>query len=234
MPASTATIDRIYHAAEQLFANKGYSEISLRLITAKAKVNLAAVNYHFGSKQGLIEAIFSKYLSAFCTELKTKLDFYENQQKTIPSTEELLTIFMELTISVKTHTTKGIVTFMRLLSGALMQEQLFLHEYLIKNYGDILYRYVILLKKSVKQNIPDIEWFWRVHFGLGAMLQNMACIDFLKIIVKAEFKTSIKTTQVIQLMIPFISEGLSAKPTLTEPELISARYYLPYLKKKTE
>lgn len=231
MPASTATIERIYHAAEQLFANKGYSEISLRLITAKAKVNLAAVNYHFGSKQGLIEAVFSRYLTAFCTELKAKLDFYEYQQKNIPSTEELLTIFMELTVSVKTHTTKGIVTFMRLLSGALMQEQLFLHEYLIKNFGDILYRYVILLKKSVKHNIPDLEWFWRVHFGLGAMLQNMACIDFLKLIVKTEFKTSIKTSQVIQLMIPFITQGLSAQPTLTTPELVRVKFYVPYIKK---
>ncbi len=93
MPISNnATIECIYHATEQLFAKKGFSEISLRHITHKANVNLAAVNYHFGSKQGLIEAIFSKYLTAFCTELKAKLDYYEYQQKTIPTTEELLSI----------------------------------------------------------------------------------------------------------------------------------------------
>ena len=39
-----------------------------------------------------------------------------------------------------------------------MQKQIFLHDYLIKNFGKIFYRYVVLLKKSVPQNIPDLEW----------------------------------------------------------------------------
>lgn len=232
MPISNnATIERIYHATEQLFAKKGFSEISLRHITHKANVNLAAVNYHFGSKQGLIEAIFSKYLTAFCTELKAKLDYYEYQQKTILTTEELLSIFIELTVSIKTSSKKGVAAFMQLLSGALMQKQIFLHDYLIKNFGKIFYRYVVLLKKSVPQNIPDLEWFWRVHFSLGTLLQNMACVDFLKLVVKSEFKTTINTPQIIQLMLPFITTGLSAKPALIQPELINIQYYINEINK---
>lgn len=48
--AQSDTVERILDAAETLFAEKGFAETSLRLITSKAKVNLAAVNYHFGSK----------------------------------------------------------------------------------------------------------------------------------------------------------------------------------------
>lgn len=48
--AQSETVERILDAAEQLFAEKGFAETSLRLITSKAGVNLAAVNYHFGSK----------------------------------------------------------------------------------------------------------------------------------------------------------------------------------------
>ena len=48
--AQSETVERILDAAEQLFAERGFAETSLRLITSKAGVNLAAVNYHFGSK----------------------------------------------------------------------------------------------------------------------------------------------------------------------------------------
>ena len=51
-----STRDRILAAAEELFARTGVATTSLRAITALARVNLAAVNYHFGSKDGLVEA----------------------------------------------------------------------------------------------------------------------------------------------------------------------------------
>lgn len=56
--AQSETVERILDAAEQLFAERGFAETSLRLITSKAGVNLAAVNYHFGSKKALIQAVF--------------------------------------------------------------------------------------------------------------------------------------------------------------------------------
>ena len=49
--AQAGTVDRILDTAEVLFAQKGFAETSLRAITSKAGVNLAAVNYHFGSKE---------------------------------------------------------------------------------------------------------------------------------------------------------------------------------------
>ena len=52
VPADTKT--RILDAAETLFVTGGYESMSMRQITASANVNLAAVNYHFGSKDALI------------------------------------------------------------------------------------------------------------------------------------------------------------------------------------
>lgn len=68
--AQSETVERILDAAEQLFAEKGFAETSLRLITSKAGVNLAAVNYHFGSKKALIQAVFSRFLGPFCASLE--------------------------------------------------------------------------------------------------------------------------------------------------------------------
>ena len=54
------TRTRILDAAEELFMQHGFEATSMRLLTAKAGVNLAAVNYHFGSKDALIEALFRR------------------------------------------------------------------------------------------------------------------------------------------------------------------------------
>ncbi|MGH8706477.1 MAG: TetR/AcrR family transcriptional regulator, partial [Burkholderiales bacterium] len=53
---------RILDAAEELFMQHGFEGASMRMLTAKAGVNLAAVNYHFGSKDALIEAVFRRRL----------------------------------------------------------------------------------------------------------------------------------------------------------------------------
>ncbi|MFZ9812370.1 MAG: TetR/AcrR family transcriptional regulator, partial [Burkholderiaceae bacterium] len=57
------TRDRILRAAEQLFMTHGFQATSMRQITAAAQVNLAAVNYHFGSKEALVQEIFHQRLS---------------------------------------------------------------------------------------------------------------------------------------------------------------------------
>ncbi|EQD66424.1 Transcriptional regulator, TetR-like, DNA-binding, bacterial/archaeal domain protein, partial [mine drainage metagenome] len=59
-----STKQRILGAAEALFAQHGFAGASLRQVTTAANVNLAAVNYHFGSKDNLIEAVFRRRLDA--------------------------------------------------------------------------------------------------------------------------------------------------------------------------
>ena len=56
-PVSPDTKSRIIDAAEQLFMEHGFEATSLRSLTAAASVNLAAVNYHFGSKEELFQEI---------------------------------------------------------------------------------------------------------------------------------------------------------------------------------
>src|SRR6201991_4611571 len=56
--ASDQTRTAILTAAERLYAERGFSDVTLRDIVAEANVNLAAVNYHFGSKDELIAELF--------------------------------------------------------------------------------------------------------------------------------------------------------------------------------
>lgn len=75
--AHSETVERILDAAEQLFARYGFAETSLRQITTKAKVNLAAVNYHFGSKQSLIQAVLMRVLNPVAHRILLDLEHYE-------------------------------------------------------------------------------------------------------------------------------------------------------------
>ena len=61
---SKVTRNRIIKAAAPIFAEHGYEGASIRRIVAKADVNQAAINYHFGSKEGLYRAVLQMALEA--------------------------------------------------------------------------------------------------------------------------------------------------------------------------
>src|ERR1700689_3627548 len=71
------TKDRILNAAERLFARDGFEATSLRAITAEAGVNLAAVNYHFQSKEALVQAVIGRRMGPVTARRLALLDAYE-------------------------------------------------------------------------------------------------------------------------------------------------------------
>lgn len=70
---------RILDAAEDLFIEHGFEAMSMRQITSRAAVNLAAVNYHFGSKEALIHAMLSRRLDQLNQERLGILDRFDAQ-----------------------------------------------------------------------------------------------------------------------------------------------------------
>ena len=111
--AQSETVERILDAAEQLFAEKGFAETSLRLITSKAGVNLAAVNYHFGSKKALIQAVFSRFLGPFCANLDRELERRQGKPENRPTLEELLEMLVEQALVIQPRSGNDLSIFMR-------------------------------------------------------------------------------------------------------------------------
>ncbi len=60
----TATRQRILQTAERLFAEHGYRRVTVREICRAARVNVAAVNYHFGDKLGLYRQVVQAAIDA--------------------------------------------------------------------------------------------------------------------------------------------------------------------------
>ena len=71
---SRPTRERILDAAERLFAQRGFHGVSIRDITGAAEVDVALANYHFGSKQGLLEAVFLRRAEDLNSERLARLD----------------------------------------------------------------------------------------------------------------------------------------------------------------
>ncbi|MBB3101747.1 TetR/AcrR family transcriptional regulator [Azomonas macrocytogenes] len=221
--AQSETVRRILDAAEQLFAEKGFAETSLRSITSKANVNLAAVNYHFGSKKALIQAVFSRFLNPFCASLERELDRRETLRPTkIASIEELLEMLVEQALVARLGRDDDLSTFMRLVGLAFSESQGHLRYYLNDMYGRVFRRYMALVQEAAPQ-IPPVELFWRVYFMLGASAFSMSGSKALQAMMQSDFGIDISIDKVIKMMVPFLAAGMRAPSSLLESSLIDAQ-----------
>ncbi|WP_193074152.1 TetR/AcrR family transcriptional regulator [Pseudomonas sp. FME51] len=213
--AQSETVERILDAAEQLFAEKGFAETSLRLITSKAGVNLAAVNYHFGSKKSLIQAVFTRFLDPFVSSLEQELDRNEQAGSPELGLESLLDMLVRLVLAVKPRSGHDLSTFMRLLGLAFSQSQGHLRKYLGEVYGKVFRRYMGLVVHSSPE-LPVDVLFWRVHFMLGSAAFTLSSMKALKAIAESEHGERAGTEEVLRQMVPFLAAGMRAGSALPD------------------
>lgn len=209
--AQSDTVDRILDAAELLFAERGFSETSLRMITSKAGVNLAAVNYHFGSKNALIQAVFSRFLTPFARMLEEELDKLVAQvgEERVVSLEELLQILTRCIVSVPARNKGGVSVFMRLLGIAYTQSQGHLRKYLEEQYTRPFKRFMKLMREATP-HMTTVDRFWRIQFMLGATAFTMSSLHALSDILENELGVETKTEDVVRRLVPFLAAGLNA------------------------
>src|SRR5215216_2639424 len=108
------TRTRILDAAEELFMLHGFGGTSMRLLTSKAGVNLAAVNYHFGSKDALIEAVFRRRLDPMNAARIAALDALEAGGRE-HEVEAIIRAFISPGLAMMEDTKSGGRNFIRLL-----------------------------------------------------------------------------------------------------------------------
>jgi len=203
--AQLDTMKRILDAAEVLFAQKGFAETSLRAITGRAGVNLAAVNYHFGSKDALIQAVFERYLTPFCQALNGKVEELEKQGDV--SLELLFSLISRLALGSQDDEPRRAMIFFRLAGQAYSQPQGHLRAYLREHYGEVFHRFLGLLRAAVPE-VPPMELFWRVHFSLGAVIFTLSGMESLQAISAADFNETVTATRITNHLLPFVVGGL--------------------------
>lgn len=175
------TKDRILEAAERLFARDGFDATSLRAITAEAKVNLAAVNYHFQSKEALVQAVIGRRLGPINARRIALLDAYEAEAVGAPvALDRILDAFLRPVIEFCSHHAQGIVP---LLGRLYTEPGDFAPRLYQQHFEPMAQRFAPALSRALP-DLPRKELFWRMHFAIGAMAHTLAASQMLSLMSK--------------------------------------------------
>jgi AcrR family transcriptional regulator len=208
MASAQKTKLKILDAAEELFAMRGFSETSLRQITNNAEVNLASVNYHFGSKKELIQAVIERYLSIMVPNIEQRLLMLANNEQT-PTLEQVLAAFLEPILALNDERKNGTNILLKLLGRGYSDSQGHLRWFITTNYGDVMQLFLGLIQQA-NPSLPASEIFWRLHFTLGSVVFTMSSSEALIDISANDFNERLDTQGVIKRLITFIAAGVGA------------------------
>jgi AcrR family transcriptional regulator len=204
----TDTKSRILDAAEELFMEHGFEATSLRLITTAAGVNLAAVNYHFGSKEELFQAVLTRRLDPMNQDRIQLLSAYETAAAAQPLTcEKILAAMFIPALKLARDYEQGGKNFLRLLGRAYADPAPFIREFLSSQYREMIARFRAAFGRALP-HIPREELSWRLHFVMGALSYTLAGADMLKIISQLHPEDATNDELLLKRLAPFLAAGL--------------------------
>ena len=167
--AQAATKAQVFNAAERLFALNGFQNVSVRDITAEAGVNLASVNYHFGSKDALLFAIFRRRTGELNRERARMLHEAGDRHAGAPPVREVLEALFAPPLRWADPANDRRIS-MQFIIRARSEGTAEMREAL-QNDVSHLARFAEALK-AARPDLPAETVYWRLHFALGMVHNN--------------------------------------------------------------
>jgi AcrR family transcriptional regulator len=198
------TRTRILDAAEELFMQHGFEGTSMRQLTARAQVNLAAVNYHFGSKDALIEAVFRRRLDPMNAERIAALDRLQDL-----SPESIIRAFIGPSLRLIEDAKGGGRNFIRLLGRTYTEPAKELRVLIGGMYAPTMERYKAALERALPQ-MPKDELVWRMHFMFGTLAYTLAATDTVQLIAGCKPEDRYDAALLEERLAAFLLAGLLA------------------------
>ncbi len=200
------TKDRILNAAERLFARDGIEATSLRTITAEAGVNLAAVNYHFQSKDALVTAVIMRRVGPVNEQRLALLEACEREAGDGPlPLERVMDAFVRPVVEIYGSRAREFAPMM----GRLYTEP---SEYLERIYKHkiepVAERFVRAYERALP-GLPRNELLWRLHFSMGAIGHTLAASHILRMLSDGQCDPS-DVEGTVKRLETFILAGLTA------------------------
>nr|HMM68265.1 TetR/AcrR family transcriptional regulator [Dokdonella sp.] len=154
-----STKERILGAAEELFARNGFAGASLRELTSTAKVNLAAVNYQFGSKDNLVNEVFRRRLDELSAQGLDALQLVLSRPE--HRLEDILAAFIHPALLLSLDKSGG-STFVRVLARAYAEHNERLRKFLSENYAHVLKEFAPAFGAQLphldKEELYNLHW----------------------------------------------------------------------------
>lgn len=220
-PKSLDTPTRILEAAERLFLQHGFASTSMRMITAEAEVNLAAVNYHFGSKDALIEAVFTRRLGPLNRQRLGHLDRLEALAEGAPlKLETIVEAFIGSAFASDGSANDGSRVFAQLLGRAYSEPSSSVREILYSQNKEVIKRFKLALAKALP-HLSAEELVWRMHFVFGSISYTQSGSDALRLVAKYELSDGSYPQTVVKRLLPFLCAGLQAPASVHAPVMLA-------------
>lgn len=199
------TKTRILDAAETLFAEQGFEQTSMRAITGEAMVNLASVNYHFGAKKQLMQAVLQRYLDVFVPAVEANMTALSKKEAEV---EHILLLLVDPLLTMESVRPNGTTLFLRLLAKGYVESQGHLRRFIEGRYGRTLDGFVALIQRALP-GVPREDVFWRLHFAMGAFVFSVNAEGALFEIARADYNQSTSTEDLLLKLVSFVAAGLS-------------------------
>ena len=165
LASKSDTKQRILDSAERLFAENGFDSTSLRTIIADAQVNLAAIHYHFHSKEALLDAVILRRLEPINQRRLEMLDACERAADNNPaSLEAVIEAFLAPAFRVALGRDG---TNFAILMGRIFTEKSLVPR-MKEHMGEMITRFIQALQNAAPE-LPRGEVFWRLQFIGGSM-----------------------------------------------------------------
>ena len=201
------TKQKIMDTAAELFAEEGYSAISLRRIISKAGVNLAAVNYHFGTKQDLLDRIIVQKIRPLNDQRMNLLDQFEAEAAPEAlSVEKIVEAFLAPAILMA----RGGGGLTRLVGWIHSENQGM--EVVLRNFQPLLARYTAAMHRALP-GTSKVEIAWKLHFMLGSMTHTLLTAPWLTPEAANE-----PAQVIIKRLVTFVTSGFNAPVSLEKIE----------------
>ena len=191
---------RILDAAERLFGEEGYKAVSLRSITAAAGVNLAAIHYHFGSKEGLLDELVRRRAAPVNRERMESLRHLKDAAGANPITvDDLLEAFLVPAF----HAAEESPDWARLM-GRLHAEGV-MPAVARKHFGPTGELFFVEMRRTLP-DMADEDMGWRIKFAMGAMAHALAAWP----LGPGRHEGAESSGEVAKRMVAFLSGGFRA------------------------
>lgn len=197
------TRQAILDVAETLFAEVGFSAATLRLLTARAGVNLAAVHYHFGSKEELTLAVMDRIVEPVHRARLERLSALEESPQR-PGVEDVIRAYVEPVFQAHAIDSAAARTFGRVLG----EQPPFLREFLAARFGPVLGRFAAQLQRALPE-AEEATCFWRLHFCAGAMAHAMQHAELVRQLSHGRCDPS-DTHEIREQLVAFVMAGMQA------------------------
>ena len=203
------TKHQIIDVAQRLFAEDGFETVSLRHITAEAGVNVAAVNYHFGSKEGLIDAVVERRIRPVNEERLRLLDELEVEfGEEAPPLGGILRALLSPLLTEFQGSALGEQLFYKLMGRCLSDRGMRLPEPVVVQFHEVVRRFCAVVRRGHPE-LSEQEVVWRLHFTAGVLIQTLIHSEMVEQITEEGFGTP-NAEEVFDHMVAFCAAGFSA------------------------